>query len=48
MLTGLEEKILQCVTRYITQNGRSPTLDEIGQLLVQYRLIVGIVQVLDR
>ena len=33
MLTGLEEKILQCITRYITQNGRSPTLDEIGQLL---------------
>ena len=33
MLTGLEEKILQCMTRYITQNGRSPTLDEIGQLL---------------
>ena len=33
MLTGLEENILQCITRYITQNGRSPTLDEIGQLL---------------
>ena len=33
MLTGLEEKILQCITRYITQNGRSPTQDEIGQLL---------------
>ena len=33
MLTGLEEKILQCITIYITQNGRSPTLDEIGQLL---------------
>ena len=33
MLTGLEEKILQSITRYITQNGRSPTLDEIGQLL---------------
>jgi len=33
MLTGLEEKLLQCITRYITQNGRSPTLDEIGQLL---------------
>ena len=33
MLTGLEEKILQCITRYITQNGRSPTLDEIGLLL---------------
>ena len=33
MLTGLEEKILQCITRYITQNGRSPTLNEIGQLL---------------
>ena len=28
-----KEKILQCITRYITQNGRSPTLDEIGQLL---------------
>ena len=33
MLTGLEEKILQCITRYITQNGRSPTLNEIAQLL---------------
>ena len=33
MLTGLEEKILQCITMYITQNGRSPTLNEIGQLL---------------
>ena len=33
MLTGLEEKILQCITRYIAQNGRSPTLDEIGRLL---------------
>ncbi|MBL1141361.1 MAG: transcriptional repressor LexA [Proteobacteria bacterium] len=33
MLTKLEEKILQCITRYITQNGHAPTLDEIGQLL---------------
>ena len=33
MLTGLEEKILQCITRYITQNRCSPTLDEIGKLL---------------
>lgn len=33
MLTGLEEKILQCITRYITQNGHAPTLVEIGQLL---------------
>ncbi|MCZ6803828.1 MAG: transcriptional repressor LexA [Proteobacteria bacterium] len=33
MLTGLEEKILQCVTRYITQNGHAPTLVEIGKLL---------------
>ncbi len=33
MLTGLEEKILQCVTRYITQNGHAPTLVEIGRLL---------------
>lgn len=33
MLTGLEEKILQCITRYITQNGHAPTLAEIGQLL---------------
>jgi repressor LexA len=33
MLTGLEEKILQCITRYITQNGHAPTLLEIGQLL---------------
>ncbi len=33
MLTGLEEKILQCITRHITQNGHAPTLVEIGQLL---------------
>jgi len=33
MLTGLEEKILQCITRYITQNGHAPTLLEIGKLL---------------
>lgn len=33
MLTGLEEKILQCITRYITQNGHAPTLLEIGELL---------------
>jgi repressor LexA len=33
MLTGLEEKILQCITRYITQNGHAPTLVEIGESL---------------
>jgi len=33
MLTGLEEKVLQCITRCITQNGHAPTLVEIGQLL---------------
>ena len=33
MLTGLEEKILQCITRYITQNGHAPTLLEIGKSL---------------
>ncbi len=33
MLTGLEEKVLQCITRYIIQNGHAPTLVEIGQLL---------------
>lgn len=33
MLTGLEEKILQCITRYITQNGHAPTLVEICELL---------------
>jgi repressor LexA len=33
MLTGLEEKILQCITRYITQNGHAPTLVEIGEFL---------------
>ncbi len=33
MLTGLEEKILQCITSYIGKNRRSPTLNEIGKLL---------------
>tara|TARA_R110000782_G_scaffold124850_4_gene216341 strand:- start:1852 stop:2448 length:597 start_codon:yes stop_codon:yes gene_type:complete len=33
MLTGLEEKILQCITRHITQNGHAPTLVEIGETL---------------
>ncbi len=33
MLTGLEEKILQCITHHITQNGHSPTLVEIGESL---------------
>lgn len=33
MLTGLEEKVLQFITRYITQNGRAPTLVEIGAAL---------------
>lgn len=33
MLTGLEEKILQCITRYITRNGHAPTLVEIGEIL---------------
>lgn len=33
MLTGLEEKILQCITRHITQNGNAPTLVEIGESL---------------
>ena len=33
MLTGLEEKILQCITQHITQNGHSPTLVEIGESL---------------
>ncbi len=33
MLTGLEEKILQCITRFITQNGHAPTLVEIGETL---------------
>lgn len=33
MLTGLEEKILQCITRYISQNGHAPTLVEIGESL---------------
>lgn len=31
MLTGLEEKILQFITHYITQNGHAPTLVEIGE-----------------
>ncbi len=30
MLTKLEEKVLQCITRYITLNGHAPTLVEIG------------------
>ncbi len=30
MLTPLEERILQFVTRYITDQGRAPTLEEIG------------------
>jgi len=33
MLTGLEEKILQCITKQITQNGHAPTLVEIGESL---------------
>ncbi len=33
MLTGLEEKVLEFITRYITQNGHSPTLIEIGDAL---------------
>ncbi len=33
MLTGLEEKVLQCITRYITLNGHAPTLVEIGEAL---------------
>ena len=33
MLTGLEEKVLQFITQYITQNGHSPTLTEIGDAL---------------
>ena len=31
MLTGLEERVLQFITRYITQNGHAPTLVEIGE-----------------
>ena len=31
MLTGLEEKVLQFITQYITQNGHAPTLVEIGK-----------------
>lgn len=30
MLTRLEEKVLQFITRFIAQNGHGPTLDEIG------------------
>ena len=30
MLTKLEEKVLQCITRHITLNGHAPTLVEIG------------------
>jgi repressor LexA len=30
MLTRLEEKVLQVITRYIAQNGHGPTLNEIG------------------
>lgn len=33
MLTRLEEKILQFITRHIAQHGHSPTLEEIGQAL---------------
>ncbi len=33
MLTGLEEKILQCITQHITRNGHAPTLVEIGESL---------------
>lgn len=33
MLTRLEEKILQMITRYIAQHGHAPTLEEIGQQL---------------
>jgi len=31
MLTRLEEKILQFITRHIAQHGHAPTLEEIGQ-----------------
>ena len=33
MLTRLEEKLLQFITQYITQNGHGPTLKEIGEAL---------------
>lgn len=33
MLTGLEEKVLQYITRHITQRGQAPTLTEIGDAL---------------
>lgn len=33
MLTGLEEKVLQYITRHITQHGHAPTLTEIGDAL---------------
>lgn len=33
MLTRLEEKILQFITRHIAQQGHSPTLEEIGKAL---------------
>lgn len=31
MLTRLEERLLQFITRYIAQHGHAPTLEEIGQ-----------------
>ncbi len=31
MLTRLEEKLLQFITRYIAQQGHAPTLEEIGK-----------------
>lgn len=31
MLTRLEEKVLQFITRYIAQHGHAPTLEEIGR-----------------
>ncbi|MEM6998577.1 MAG: transcriptional repressor LexA [Pseudomonadota bacterium] len=33
MLTGLEERLLQFITRHISQYGHSPTLTEIGEAL---------------
>jgi len=33
MLTRLEEKVLQYITRYITQHGHAPTLTEIGDAI---------------
>jgi len=33
MLTRLEEKVLQFITRYIAHNGHAPTLAEIGEAL---------------